>query len=528
MNKKIVVFLMIFIFSLAFSACGSNDGAENSKVPEADTDFTEVLKDYVKSEATTEFSAENLKKVSTVPTFEISKYTNSAREILQPYNIFTDGMCLQRDSVIKIFGTAPVATKKIAISFRGTTYYGTAGNGSWEVYLPMMTAGGPYEMTVISNIGRITLSDVYVGEVYLLSGQSNMEFTSYWNSSKISDLYENAEACKNDRIRLLNVQQKREVGQPSEPIKLEREVEWQRAEKSTIRAFSAVGYIFGREMEKILDCPVGLICNAMGGSIIEYWMSKETYNEYRKNNSSYIDRSNDVLTNCLGFNGGISPLEGYVFRGVVWYQGESNVNGNQGYYGNALKALIKNWREFFCNDNLTFTACELARFQQDPYGYSIINEKINEVAKEDPLVAVAVNVDGGDWNDIHPADKHDIGKRAASETLRKFFGKAVNAAPVLESVERVDGRTVKLILNENVELRNGNNGFEVKTSLGWEYIVSVSAERNILTVTSQKEFTAIRYGYRVKLTDEIKADVSKFVTVFDEEGYPMDLFIAEA
>lgn len=312
--------------------------------------------------------------------------------------------------------------KKAAVSFRGKVYYGEAGNGKWEVYLPKMTAGGPFEMEIVSNIGRISLHDIYVGEVYLLSGQSNMEFTSYWNSSQVSDLYADAEACKNENIRMLNAQQKREVGQPAEPVKFDKEVVWKGASSSTIRAFSTVGYIFGKEMQKQLNCPVGLVCNAMGGSLIEYWMSKEAYEEYRVNNSSYIDKTNDVLTNCLGFNGGVSPLEGYVFRGVVWYQGESNVNGNQGHYDNALRTLISDWRRFFDNENLTFTVCELARFSQDPLGYSIVNEKINEVAKEDELVAVAINVDQGDWNDIHPADKHAIGNRAASETLRRFFG----------------------------------------------------------------------------------------------------------
>lgn len=511
---------------LGLAACGGTSlGA--SDAPASSVDYTDILKDYIKSESTVSFSDEALSKVNTEPTFEVGRYTNTAEGVLLPYYIFSDGMCLQRDSVIKIFGTAPAAMKKVAVSFREKVYYGEAENGTWEVYLPKMTAGGPFEMEIISNIGRISLCDIYVGEVYLLSGQSNMEFTSYWNSSKVSDLYADAEACKNDNIRMLNVQQKREIGEPSEPVKFDRELVWQSASSATIRAFSTVGYIFGKELQRQLNCPVGLVCNAMGGSLIEYWMSEATYEEYRVNNTSYIDKTNDVLTNCLGFNGGVSPLEGYVFRGVVWYQGESNVNGTQGHYDNALRALIADWRRFFDNENLTFTVCELARFGQDPLGYSTVNEKINKVAKEDELVAVAINVDQGDWNDIHPADKHAIGERAASETLRCFFGKQLNTAPLLERAERVDSKNVKLILDKDVVLRNGSNGFEVKTSLGWEYNVNVSVEGNVLTVSSEKNFEQIRYGYRAEITREIREDVGKFVTVFDTEGYPMDLFLLD-
>lgn len=521
--RTMVSFLMAGTLMLGISAC--NDSPGEPPAPEdTEKDYSELLKDYTPSESTVTFSDEGMENVSVEPTFEIERYTNTAEGILQPYYIFTDGMCLQRDSVLRIFGTAPVATKKIAVSFREKVYYGRAENGNWEVYLPKMTAGGPFEMEIISNIGRVGIHNVYVGEVYLLSGQSNMEFTSYWNNSAISDLYEDAEACKNEKIRLANVQQKREIGEPAQPKLFEKEVSWLGANATSIKGYSAVGYIFGREMQKKLGCPVGLVCNAMGGSLIEYWMSQDAYTEYRANNTSYLDKSNDVLTNSLGFNGSVYPLGSYVFRGVVWYQGESNVNGTQSRYANALRALINDWRTFFRNENLTFTLCELARFSQDPLGYSTINEKINEVAKEDDKVAVAINVDGGDWNDIHPADKHAIGTRAATETLRLFFGKAENSAPKLVSAERVDEKTAKLILDKPVILRNGGNGFEIKTSVGWEYDLAVSAEGNVIVISSDKEFTEIRYGYRTKITTEVREDVSKFVTVFDEAGYPMDLF----
>ncbi len=194
MKKIFLKFLSLFLaLILCNVAVACDNGNENSS-SDMTNDYSEILKDYVASECLVETSNENLSKVIVEPTFDTEKYTNTAEGVLIPYYIFTDGMCLQRDNVLKIFGSAPSITRYIAVKFRGSTYYGSIESGNWEVYLPKMTAGGPFEMEIVSNVGRVSIHNVYVGEVFLLSGQSNMEFNSYWNSSQISDLYADAAA----------------------------------------------------------------------------------------------------------------------------------------------------------------------------------------------------------------------------------------------------------------------------------------------------------------------------------------------
>lgn len=506
-----------------FSSCNGGDSSSESPDSSAN-DYSGLLEGYEKSCSVTEFADDDIAKVNIKATFDVSECTADAKMIITPYPMFGNGMCLQRDAVNKIWGyiAGTEECEHIAVSFRGKVYYGTVKNSEWEVYLPKMTAGGPFEMTLICDLGRRTLTDVYVGEVYLLSGQSNMEWKTGWSENVLSDLYSDKDECKNDRIRMVSLS----VNYQDEPSKtFAANPKWLGANVSSIKNFSAVGYIFGKEMERKLDCPVGLVCNAVGGSLIEFWMDKKTLSDYEENCKTVYNPSLPTLTPNKGFNGLIYPLEGLNFRGVCWYQGCSNTNGTQRYYNKALRTLIASWRKFFNNNNLTFSIAELARYSADPAAYSVINERIGMVAAKDPLVCKAINLDKGEWNDIHPKDKHAIGTRLASETLRNFYGKDENAAPEVLSYEIVSDKEVKLVMSENVVLKNGSNGFEVFTASGYSFDCSVTVDKNIITVTSQHAFSGVRYGYVFEITDEIKADVSKTVTIFDKQGLPCDLFV---
>jgi hypothetical protein len=277
-------------------------------------------------------------------------------------------------------------------------------------------------------------------------------------------------------------------------------------------------------MQEELGCPVGIIENAVGGSSIEFWLSDANYNKLQESYTTYTDGST-ILTPSLGYNGMLYPLAGLNLRGVVWYQGESNAFGTQEYYDIALKTFINQLRDIFDNEQLIFTACELARYEGLPAAYSIVNEKINQVAESDPYVIVARNLDQGDWKDIHPADKRAIAFRAAYETLRVFFKKDKPApVEISDYTFNADG-SVTINLSCPVSLRNGSNGFEVYVNGRYTYDCNVTAQGNSLTVTANGAITKIRYGYTCLMTEEVKADVSKMVTVYDENGFPLDLFI---
>ncbi len=501
----------------------SDSSTESENTSESPDDYSDILKDYEKSCSVTKFPTDNLAKVNVTPTFDVSDSVYDAEDIIVPYQLFGDEMCLQRDVVNKIWGTIEnlKGNKHIAVDFRGRTYFGEVNGNDWEIYLPMMTAGGPFEMTLICDWGTKKINDVYVGEVYLLSGQSNMEWKVGWSEGILADLYSDEENCRNDNIRLLSVGGKfRET-----PTKtLETPPVWNGANSSSIPNFSAVGFIFGKKMQESLGCPVGLVCTAIGGSIIESWMDDEAYTEYKKNNTTACDESAIWKMPNLGFNGMIYPLEGFNFRGVGWYQGCSNVYGTEGNHDNALRALIACWRKFFNNPELTFSICELARFHENTIAYSTINEKIGIVAKEDKFVCNAINLDQGDWADIHPRDKRVIGSRLADETLRNFFGKDKNAAPEVVDYVVVSDTKVYIVMSENVVLKNGANGFQILTEAGYSSNCTVSLNDSIITVSSSVPFTEIRYGYDFEKTAEIVENLSKTITIYDEEGLPCDMF----
>ena len=540
--KRTITGIFAFLLSLLllFSACTQKPDSSASNTPDSSIDSTssgggidkpddkpdeepDVLDGYEKSCATTEFPSDNLSKVNLKPTFDVSDCTYDAEDIIVPYQLFGDGMCLQRDAVNKIWGTIEnlEGNEHIAAKFRDRIYYGTVENNNWEIYFPNMTAGGPFEITLICDWGTKTIKDVYVGEVYMLSGQSNMEWKVEWSEKVLADLYADENECRNDNIRLLSLATKFR----DEPTKtLEAPPVWSGANALSIKNFSAVGFIFGKEMQKKLDCPVGLIVNAIGGTITESWMDKQGYDEYASISDTACDESLIWKKPCQSFNGVVYPLEGYNIRGVCWYQGESNIYGAEKNHDKALKSLIACFRRFFNNPQLTFSMAELARFVEDPVGYSVINEKIGIVAKSDRYACNAINLDQGDWSEIHPKDKRTIATRLANETLRNFFGKDENAAPKVYSYKRISETEVQITMNEKIVLKNGSSGFEVLTDSGYTLNCRVSLDGNTITVKSAVPFTGVRYGYNFEKTAENVEDLSRTITVYDEQGLPCDMF----
>ena len=296
------------------------------------------------------------------------------------------------------------------------------------------------------------------------------------------------------------------------------------ATSDTVKNFSAVAYVFGKKLQKELGCPVGLVSTAVGGSSIEHWLSAQNYNKVRKIYKPVTDQNNPVLTPYIGYNAILHPLKGINFRGVVWYQGCSNTYGTEKYYDQALRIFIEQCKEDFNNENLTFTICELARYKENPYAYSVINERINELAKNDDKICVARNLDLGDWNDIHPLDKRVVATRAIDETLRLYYGFDYEAPVYIKSYTFNEDNTVEIKLSRDVMLVNGNNGFEVFDGTKYRYDCEVLVNGNVITISSSYPMLGVRYGYTCKMDNSIKNDVSKMVTIYDSSNNPLDLF----
>ena len=513
---KKVIFLF-FLFCFILTGCGD----KTLEVTPTPTEPVVEEKPYVETNTSVKFSDENASKVITESTVDVSQYKNSAGSDIKPYGLFSDGMCLQRDAINRIWGKAS-KTSFIAAELNGKVYYGTLNGRDWEIYLPKMNAGGPYKLSIISESGRYTINNVYIGEVFFCGGQSNMEWQPQHSGDVLKELYA-TDDCKNDNIRMLHVEYYAQATPTNEKANT---VKWKGADKTTIPSFSAVAYIFGKHMQEELGCPIGLIAAPVGGSNIEFWLSETNYNKVTDIYTPYIT-NDEFFQPTLGYNGMLYPLTGLTVRGVLWYQGCSNAFGTQHHYDKALSIFMDQCREMFDNKELTFTVCELARYEGTPYAYSIVNEKINAVAKDNPYMVVARNLDLGEWKDIHPKDKREIGYRAAYETLRVFFKKD-KPAPIAVKDYSFNLNTVVINLTGDATLVNGSNGFEVCVSGKWSYNCTVTIEGSKITITAPVGIiTKVRYGYQCNMTDEIKADVSKMVTVYDTNGFPLDLFLIE-
>jgi sialate O-acetylesterase len=361
-------------------------------------------------------------------------------------SIIGDNMVLQRDREVPIWGWDEPGTT-VTVSMGGATVSAKADDeGRWLVHLPAMKAGGPHTLTVAGTDSR-KVENVLVGEVWLCSGQSNMEFEV--NSANNAD--EERAAADFPEIRHIKI--------PHVPAdKPQQDVEsggWQVTTPETVGHFTAVGYFFGRELHNELDVPIGLIGSNWGGTRIEPWTPPVGFrhvpalaniaDNLDKFPSKKDDGSINHQTPLALYNGMISPLLPYAIRGAIWYQGESN-NGEGMLYYEKMKALIDGWRTVWNDPEMPFYFVQLA-----PYHYNGNPENLPGIWEAQTATlavsntGMAVTVDIGNVGDIHPKDKQDVGKRLALWALAKTYGREglVYSGPLYRSME-IEGNSIRL------------------------------------------------------------------------------------
>ncbi len=358
-------------------------------------------------------------------------------------SIISSGMVLQREQKIPIWGWDSPGTE-VKVEFDGKSATAKAGDdGKWLVQLDARAAGGPLSMKV-SGSKSVTLEDILVGEVWLCSGQSNME----WSVSRSANPKEEIAAAHWPKIRHIKVPHI-PAATPQDDVKTSG---WKPATSANVANFTAVGYYFGRHLHKELDVPIGLIGSNWGGTRIEPWTPPIGFKktpalknitdklaEYpsKRKNGSIVHQSPLAL-----YNGMIHPLVPYGIRGALWYQGESN-NGEGMLYHEKMKALIAGWREIWKNDELPFYFVQLA-----PFNYGRGRQKALPFIWEAqaatlsvPNTGMAVTVDISNVRDIHPKNKQDVGKRLALWALAKDYGKdVVYSGPLFKSVKFDGGK----------------------------------------------------------------------------------------
>ncbi len=397
---------------------------------------------------------------------------SAAQAEVKLHALFTDGAVLQRELPLPIWGSASDG-EKVTVSIAGQTATTTAKDGKWQVKLKPLKAGGPHVLTV-EGTNKLEVKDVLVGEVWLCSGQSNMAF----QLSRADNAATVVPASENAQIRFFKV-----PGNPQDEPQRDVKAKWEPCTPQTAPGFSAVGYFFGRDLQKALGVPIGLIGSSVGGTPAQAWTSQpaleatpagkphlESYAaamlgkdkaeaKFAKDTEAWKTKVAAAKAakqpapraprppayrgsgRAAGlYNGMIAPLAPFAMRGAIWYQGEGN-SGAPDNYRELLPAMIAGWRKDF-NPDLTFLIVQLAPFDRPaPEAWAYFREAQRQIALHTPKTGLAAIPDAGDPTDIHPTKKEPAGVRLALQALALTYGKdIVSSGPAFKSAAFAKGK----------------------------------------------------------------------------------------
>jgi sialate O-acetylesterase len=389
---------------------------------------------------------------------------------------FTDHMVLQQGQEVPIWGKCSNAGDQVTIRFDGQTVKTLADvDGHWSVRLAPMQAGGPYELVAEDAPDRVQLTDVLVGEVWLASGQSNMDFTvaktpKYYFAGVNNEAAEVA-AANYPQIRMF-------TGAWSRTYDPQRQIAgaWKVCTPETVREFSAIGYFFARDLQKELNVPVGIVTLTYGASTAQAWVRREAIaadprlkpalDEFDAKVKAYVPPTEEELAawqaaadkaKAAGqrpprrphphpvadqhnptvlYNGMIAPFVPYAVRGILWYQGES-ISGPHDLFPVWNETLIKDWRQLWGSE-LPFYFCQLSAQEANSNNPDI--RELQAAALALPATAMAVTVDIGDRHNVHPKDKQDVGDRLTRIALANVYGRKIEFyGPWFESMAAEGG-----------------------------------------------------------------------------------------
>lgn len=359
--------------------------------------------------------------------------------------VFCDNMVLQQQTQAAIWGKADKnATISISTSWNGKSYSTKAtADGSWKLKVTTPKAGGPYEITV-SDGKSIKLKNVLIGEVWVCSGQSNMEMPMKgFKNQPILGGSDAIALSTNPNIRLFTVKKVTNL-EPQENFT----GDWKTCIPENVYEFSATAYYFGLMLNKALNVPIGLINTSWGGTRIEPWISEmgcKNFDWVKLPEKKPVENLSPQTPTVL-FNAMINPMVGYGIRGAIWYQGESNRNEPKEYL-KLMPGLIENWRSLWGIGDFPFYYVQIAPFDYGPTGLNsaYLREAQLKASTSIPNIGMASIMDIGEKDCIHPAAKETGSKRLALLALAQTYGiKGINCqSPVLKEMKVTEG-VVKL------------------------------------------------------------------------------------
>ena len=448
---------------------------------------------------------------------------------LQMSAMYSDNMVLQHGRPLTIQGKAD-AGEKVTVAIAGQKKKTvTASNGKWQVELEPLKAGGPYTLTVSAGKQKLIYNKVLAGEVWLCSGQSNMEFTLNAAATGRQDVPK----ASNSQIRLYDMKARWRTN----PVEWEASVldslnhlqyytdaAWTECTPETAGQFSAIAYYFGKMLQDSLQVPVGLICNAIGGSPTEAWVDRCTLeyefpailrnwtrNDFiqdwvRGRAALNVKKSSHKFQRhpyepCYLYESGILPLQQYPIKGVIWYQGESNAH-NKDAHEKLFKLLVQSWRKNWKNEDMPFYYVQLSSLNRPSWPW--FRDSQRRLMEEIPHTGMAVCTDKGDSLDVHPIQKQEVGERLARWALNKTYLKEriVPSGPLYRSVEFK--KNLAYVSFDYAEgMKAAEEGADLKTfEMAGEdqmfYPAQAVVEGNRVKVWSDKvkEPKVVRYGWQ--------------------------------
>ena len=442
--------------------------------------------------------------------------------------MYSDNMVLQHGETLTIHGKAD-AGQKVTVAIAGQKKKTVAAsNGKWMVFLDPLKAGGPYTLTVSADKQKLIYNNVLAGEVWLCSGQSNMEFYLNWSATGKRDIPQ----ASNDQIRLFDmkarwrtdaVEWEASVLDSLNHLQYYTDAAWQVCTPETADRFSAIAYYFGKKLQDSLQVPVGLICNAIGGSPAEAWVDRRTLEyefpailrNWTKNDfiqdwvrgraalnvkkSSYKFQRHPYEP-CYLYEAGILPLQQYPIKGVIWYQGESNAH-NKDAHEKLFKLLVQSWRKNWNKPEMPFYYVQLSSLNRPSWPW--FRDSQRRLMQEIPHTGMAVCTDKGDSLDVHPTRKQEVGERLAAWALNKTYGNqnVVPSGPLYKDISFQ--KNVAYVSFDYAEGLKASDGHELRTfEIAGEdqvfYPAKAMVEGNQIKVWSDQVKTPkiVRYGWQ--------------------------------
>lgn len=415
--------------------------------------------------------------------------------------IFSDHMVLQRAQPVRIWGTAP-REQKVELHFGEARFETRAdAEGKWRITLPVMNAGGPFELTVRSGQHAKRFSDVFVGEVWLAAGQSNMAFRF-----RLSDPTDQAAALRSLHGRNVRAFAVAKVVAGGKLLE-KQDGPWGVAGVNSIADWSALGVYFSQALGLENDIAIGIIDVSQGSSTIEAWMSEAALADAKAAgyvaNEPYRDIRRHYRNPTVLHRSMLTKVVPYGIRGVLWYQGESNTS-DAASYQRLLPALIESWRTLWERPDLPFLFAQLPIYElpDDETGesWAAFRAAQAKVHAAVPGTGMAVLIDSGEKNNLHPADKKVAGERLARLARALVYGEdIVYSGPVVQNVEFA--KDVAVIDFDHAEaglVASGDvKGFEVRGRDGaWrQFVPRIDGHRLVVRDPEGKEITGVRHAW---------------------------------